>query len=100
VDTTFFHDLPGYALAMFAWASKQNGAVAFGAGAIAWFLLERIFGFVTNPIGKIMSFLGFAFVICFAVAFMTDFAGSYERGTTPFMHHVQTPNATTLKDLQ
>ncbi len=100
MDTTFFHDLPGYVTAMVAWASKQNGAVTFAAGALVWFLLERVFGFVTNPLGKIMTFLGFAFVICFAVALLTDFAGSYPRGTTPFVKSQQVPNATTLKDLQ
>lgn len=99
MDTTFFHDLPGYVFRMFYWASHQNGAIAFGAGALCWFLLERIFGFVTNPFGKIMSFLGFVFVVVFAVAVMTDFATSYERGTTPFVKNTQVQNATTLRDL-
>jgi hypothetical protein len=99
MDITLLHDIPRYVAAMFSWATKQNGAVAFGAGAFAWFAVERVFGFVTNPIGKIMSLIGVVFVICFAVAMMTDFTSSYPRGTTPFVNSQHAPNPTTLKDL-
>lgn len=99
MDITFFHDLPGYLLQMYTWATKQNGVAAFGVGVFTWFFLERVLGFVTNPIGKVLSFLGVAFVICFAVAVMTDFATSYQRGSPPFLTDHQDSNAQTLREL-
>lgn len=93
------HDIPRYLTAMFSWASTQNGVVAFGAGAFVWFLVERVLGFVTNPFGKILSFISVVFVICFAIALMTDFTSSYPRGTIPFVSTQHSPNPLPLKDL-
>jgi hypothetical protein len=97
---TFFHDLPGYIYSFWAWASVQNGGAAFALGAMSWFVLERIFGFVTSPISKVMSVLGFVFVLLFAAAFFVDFAGSYERGTIPFENSTKTPGVDTLRSLE
>lgn len=100
MDFTFFHDLPGYIGAFWGWASAQNGGFAFLIGAASWFVMERVIGFVTSPISKVLSVLGFLFVLCFAAAFFVDFAGSYDRGAIPFENSVKTPGVDTLRSLE
>lgn len=100
MDFTFFHDLPAYVNSFWGWASAQNGSFAFLLGALSWFVLERIFGFVTSPISKILAVFGFVFVLLFVAAFFVDFAGSYERGTIPFENSTKTPGVDTLRSLE
>jgi hypothetical protein len=100
MDFTFFHDLPGYVKDFYSWVSTQNGAYAFLVGVGFWFLIERIFAFVSNPISKILSVFGVLFVVCFFAAFFVDFASSYDRGSVPFEKATRTPGVETLRTLE
>lgn len=97
---SFFHDLPAYLSAYWNWATAQNGAYAFLLGAFGWFVVERVFGFLTSPVSKLLSLLGIIFVICFALAMMIDFSGSFERGSIPFERSTKTPGVETLREVE